>query len=84
MKEGRNPFLTDDGASSVGSGAVVVAGAEERIVVPALELEACFKHFGRDIDEGGGEVSEETCEYLSELSKPQNKENRRTCCEIRE
>ena len=44
----------------MGSGAVVVAGAEEGVIVAALELEARFENFGRDIDKGGSKISEKT------------------------
>ena len=68
----------------MGSGAVVVAGAEEGVIVAALELEARFENFGRDIDKGGSEISEKTWEYLSEVSNPLNEVEWPTCCEIGE
>jgi hypothetical protein len=42
VEEGAEAFVTDDGPDRIPGAAVVVAGFEVGVVVPALKLEACF------------------------------------------
>ena len=51
-----------DGAGGVDGAAVVVSRLEMRVVVSALELEAGLEDFGGDVDEGGRQIAEETCQ----------------------
>ena len=59
VEERAEAFCPCDGARSVEGGAVVVAGVEVGVVVAALELEAGFEDFGRDVDGRGGKIGDE-------------------------
>jgi len=58
IEKGRESFLSDDGASCISCGTVVVSGVEKGIFVAPLQLEACFEDFRWHIDERCGEICE--------------------------
>lgn len=60
VEEGRCALGADNGAAGVNGAAVVVAGFEVGVLVSALELESGFQDFGRDVDDGGSKIAEET------------------------
>lgn len=59
IEEGRGTLSVNNGARGVNSTAIVVAGAEVRVVVAALQLQACLEDFRRDVYDGRGEVAQE-------------------------
>lgn len=61
MEQRRGALGAHDRFCGVKGVAVVVAGREVRIIVAPLELEAGLENFGGHVDDGGSEVTKESC-----------------------
>jgi hypothetical protein len=67
MKKSAKALGLNNRARGMHGGAVVVARVEEGVVVAALELEARFEDFGRDVYGGSGEIGDEAWDFSTSL-----------------